>query len=175
MKFKFSKISSTRKKLKIGHLATMAFSPVSCHHLFFPILVLIWYVWESAFISQISHHQYILLLLPFFFLMCFTIWVSSSWVAQRDGCCGQTWYSREWGWRIRVEEIKVKKETEKETHIVLVNVGCCDVAVTQINYPNFKHNTQDSIEQARGRSHEQDSSQIFMLDNMQFGGDLDVI
>ena len=69
----------------------------------------------------------------------------------------------------------MKKETEKETHIVLVNVGCCDVAVTQINYPNFKHNTQDSIEQARGRSHEQDSSQIFMLDNMQFGGDLDVI
>jgi len=47
---------------------------------------------------------------------------------------------------------------------------CCDVAVAQINYPNFKHNTQDSIEQARGRSHEEDSSQIFMLDDMQFGG-----
>jgi hypothetical protein len=31
---------------------------------------------------------------------------------------------------------------------------CCDVAVAQINYPSFKHNTQDSIEQARGRSHE---------------------
>jgi hypothetical protein len=30
--------------------------------------------------------------------------------------------------------------------------------------------TQDSIEQARGRSHEEDSSQIFMLDDMQFGG-----
>jgi hypothetical protein len=29
--------------------------------------------------------------------------------------------------------------------------------------------TQDSIEQARGRSHEEDSSQIFMLDDMQFG------
>jgi len=27
-----------------------------------------------------------------------------------------------------------------------------------------------SIEQARGRSHEEDSSQIFMLDDMQFGG-----
>jgi hypothetical protein len=51
---------------------------------------------------------------------------------------------------------------------------CCDVAITQINYPSFKHNTQDSIEQARGRSHEEDSSQIFMLDDMQFGG-LDVI
>ena len=47
---------------------------------------------------------------------------------------------------------------------------CCDVAVAQINYPSFKHNTQDSIEQARGRSHEEDSNQIFMLDDMQFGG-----
>jgi hypothetical protein len=47
---------------------------------------------------------------------------------------------------------------------------CCDVAVAQINYPSFKHNTQDSIEQARDRSHEEDSSQIFMLDDMQFGG-----
>jgi hypothetical protein len=27
--------------------------------------------------------------------------------------------------------------------------SCCDVAVAQINYPNFKHNTQDSIEQVR--------------------------
>ena len=52
---------------------------------------------------------------------------------------------------------------------------CCDVAVAQINYPSFKHNTQDSIEQARGRSHEEDSSQIFMLDDMQFRGGLDVI
>ena len=33
---------------------------------------------------------------------------------------------------------------------------CCDVVVTQINYPSLKHNTQDSIEQARGRSHEED-------------------
>jgi hypothetical protein len=41
--------------------------------------------------------------------------------------------------------------------------SCCDVAVTQINYPSFKYNTQDSIEQARGRSHEDVSSQIFML------------
>jgi hypothetical protein len=47
---------------------------------------------------------------------------------------------------------------------------CCDVAVTQINYPSLKHNTQDSIEQARGRSHKEGSSQIFMLNDMQFGG-----
>ena len=47
---------------------------------------------------------------------------------------------------------------------------CCDVAVAQINYPSLKHNTQDSIEQARGRSHEEGSSQIFMLDDMQFEG-----
>jgi hypothetical protein len=26
------------------------------------------------------------------------------------------------------------------------NEMCCDVAVAQINYPSFKHNTQDSIE-----------------------------
>jgi hypothetical protein len=45
---------------------------------------------------------------------------------------------------------------------------CYDVAIAQINYPTFKHNTQYSIEQARGRSHEEDSSQIFMLDDMQF-------
>jgi hypothetical protein len=37
--------------------------------------------------------------------------------------------------------------------------ACCDVAVAQINYPSFKHNTQDSIEQARGWSHEEVSSQ----------------
>jgi len=49
-------------------------------------------------------------------------------------------------------------------------VNCCDVAVAQINYPSFKHNTQDSIEQARDGSHEEGSSQIFMLDDMQFGG-----
>jgi hypothetical protein len=49
-------------------------------------------------------------------------------------------------------------------------VNCCDVAVAQINYPSFKHNTQDSIEQARGGSHEEGSSQIFMLDDIQFGG-----
>ena len=52
---------------------------------------------------------------------------------------------------------------------------CCDVAVAQINYHSFKHNTQDNIEQARGRSYKEDSSQIFMLDDMQFGGGLDVI
>ena len=42
--------------------------------------------------------------------------------------------------------------------------------VAQINYPSLKHNTQDSIEQARGRSHEEDLVQIFMLYVMQFGG-----
>ena len=47
--------------------------------------------------------------------------------------------------------------------------------VAQINYLNLKHNTQDSIEQARGRSHEEGSSEIFMLDDIQFGGGLDVI
>ena len=53
---------------------------------------------------------------------------------------------------------------------------CCNFAIAQINYPRFKHNTQDSIEQARGRFHEEGSSQIFMLDDMQFGGGgLDVI
>jgi len=52
---------------------------------------------------------------------------------------------------------------------------CCDVVVAQINYPSFKHNTQDSIGQARGRSHEEGLSQIFMLDDMQFRGGLDVI
>jgi hypothetical protein len=36
-----------------------------------------------------------------------------------------------------------------------VGWDCCDVVVVQINYPSFKHNTQDSIEQVRGRSHEE--------------------
>ena len=36
---------------------------------------------------------------------------------------------------------------------------CCDVTVTQINYPSL--NKQDSIEQARGRFHEKGSSQDF--------------
>jgi len=52
----------------------------------------------------------------------------------------------------------------------LIDGYCCDVVVAQINYPNFKYNTQDSIEQARSRSHEEDSSQIFILDDMQYGG-----
>ena len=42
------------------------------------------------------------------------------------------------------------------------------VAIAQINYPNLKHNTQDIIKQVRGRSHEEGSSQIFILDDMQF-------
>jgi hypothetical protein len=53
------------------------------------------------------------------------------------------------------------------THTLYVCVCvCCDIAVAQINYPSLKHNTQDSIEQARGQSHEEGSSQIFMLDDM---------
>ena len=56
------------------------------------------------------------------------------------------------------------RKTERQTGI------CCDVAVAQINYPSLKHNTQDSIEQARGQSHVEGSSQIFMLDDMQFKG-----
>jgi hypothetical protein len=40
--------------------------------------------------------------------------------------------------------------------------------VTQINYPSL--NKQDSIEQARGRSHKKGLVQIFMLYDMQFGG-----
>ena len=36
-------------------------------------------------------------------------------------------------------------------------------------------NTFNSIEQVRGQSHEEGSSQIFMLGDMQFGGGLDVI
>jgi len=42
--------------------------------------------------------------------------------------------------------------------------------IAQINYSSLKHNTQDSIEQARGQSHEEGSNQIFMLHDMQFGG-----
>jgi len=38
--------------------------------------------------------------------------------------------------------------------------------------PSLKHNTQDNIEQAKDRSHEEGSSHIFMLYDMQcfFGG-----
>ena len=55
--------------------------------------------------------------------------------------------------------------------IIKIRVSsCCDVAVAQINYPSLKHNTQDSIEQARGRSHEENLVQIFMLYVMQLKG-----
>jgi hypothetical protein len=46
---------------------------------------------------------------------------------------------------------------------------CCDVAVAQINYTSLKHNTQDIIKTSKG-SLEEGSSQIFMLDDMQFWG-----
>ena len=44
----------------------------------------------------------------------------------------------------------------------------CNVTVAQINYPSL--NKQDSIEQARSRSHEEVLVQIFMLYDMQVGG-----
>ena len=47
---------------------------------------------------------------------------------------------------------------------------CCVAAVVQINYPNLKQIKQDSIEQARGRSHEDDLVQIFVRHVMQLGG-----
>jgi hypothetical protein len=53
---------------------------------------------------------------------------------------------------------------------MFIHKHCSDVAVAQINYPGLKHNTQDSIKQVRGRSHEEGSSQIFMLYDMQLGG-----
>jgi hypothetical protein len=68
---------------------------------------------------------------------------------------------------LNVVTSEAKKRNEK--------INCCDVVVAQINYPSLKHNTQDNIEQARGRSHEKGSSQIFMLNDMQFGGGLDII
>jgi len=56
------------------------------------------------------------------------------------------------------------------TYMVILGKGfCCDVVVVQINYPSLKHNIQDSIEQARGRSHEKDLVQIFMLYVMELG------
>jgi hypothetical protein len=45
---------------------------------------------------------------------------------------------------------------------------CCDVAITQINYPSL--NKQYSIEQAKGWSQKKVLVQIFMLYDMQVGG-----
>jgi hypothetical protein len=50
----------------------------------------------------------------------------------------------------------------------LDQVNCCNVAVTQVNYPNL--NKQDSIEQARGRFHEKDLIQVFTLDDSKLRG-----
>ena len=47
-------------------------------------------------------------------------------------------------------------------------MNCCNVAVTQINYPVL--NKQDSIEQARGRFHEKDLIQVFILDDSKLRG-----
>jgi hypothetical protein len=38
------------------------------------------------------------------------------------------------------------------------------------DYPSLKHITQDNIEQVKDRSHEEGSSHIFMLYDMQFEG-----
>ena len=61
---------------------------------------------------------------------------------------------------------RLKKDSFSDANSILHHFQsphCCDVVVAQINYPSLKQNTQDSIEQARGRSHEEDSSHIFML------------
>jgi hypothetical protein len=55
-----------------------------------------------------------------------------------------------------------KKKTTKKTKI------CCDIAVIQINYLSLSK--QDSIDQARGKFHEEGLVQIFMLYDMQWGG-----
>jgi hypothetical protein len=79
-------------------------------------------------------------------------------------------------WSVFRDKVLVAQQADGKVKEIKGRVNkCCDVAVAQINYPSFKHNTQDSIEQARGRSHEEDSSQIFMLDDMQFRGVLEVI
>ena len=69
-----------------------------------------------------------------------------------------------------INDILVYSSSYSEHGQHLRQVLCCDVVVAQINYPSLKHNTQDSIEQARDRSHKEDLVQIFMLYVMQFGG-----
>jgi len=54
------------------------------------------------------------------------------------------------------------------TYMKILYGECCDVVVAQINYPSL--NKQDSIEQARGRSHEEVLIQIFMLYDVQLRG-----
>jgi hypothetical protein len=46
-------------------------------------------------------------------------------------------------------------------------VVCCDVMITQINYPCL--NKQDSIEQVRGQSHEEGLVRFFILNDMKLG------
>jgi hypothetical protein len=45
---------------------------------------------------------------------------------------------------------------------------CYDVTIIQINYPSLDN--QDSIEQARGLSYEENLVQVFMLDNSMLEG-----
>ena len=57
---------------------------------------------------------------------------------------------------------------DNETSYLVMGLVCCNVTVTQINYPNL--NKQDSKEQVKGRSHEKDLVQVFMLDDSKLGG-----
>jgi hypothetical protein len=50
---------------------------------------------------------------------------------------------------------------------------CCEVVVTQSNYHSL--NKQDSIKQARGRSHEEGLVQIFYAEWNAIRGDFEVI
>ena len=73
------------------------------------------------------------------------------------------WNTSEWGVIFIANDFCAGLKKMSSNSVQQKKGECCDVAVAQINYPSFKHNTQDSIEQARGRSHEEVSSQIFML------------
>jgi len=56
-------------------------------------------------------------------------------------------------WNSSRKEVRISPQgVAQEDLDNLVEEDCCNVTITQINYPNLKHNTQDSIEQARGRS-----------------------
>jgi hypothetical protein len=57
--------------------------------------------------------------------------------------------------------MKVRRMIMRMRRTTTKMIRCCDVAVAQINYPIL--NKQDSIEQVRGRSHEESLIQIFML------------
>jgi len=54
------------------------------------------------------------------------------------------------------------------TSYLVMELVCCDVTVTQINYSNL--NKQDSKEQVNGLYQEEDLVQVFMLDDLKLGG-----